>query len=397
MEKAKLWTKDFLIDAAENLIIYLVFYLLTVILVDYAMDNLQASPSEAGLAAGIFIVAGLVGRVFAGRSIAQIGLKKMLFLGLTVFFVATLLYFMVTNLWFLYGVRILHGIGFGIASTATGTIVANITPKERQGEGIGYYALSVTIATAVGPFLGMYLHQHGSFNMIVALCTILSIVNCIAACFLKVPEMKLTSDQLNNMKQFTLNNFIEYKALPIAVIGALMGLSYSSIVSFLSSYTRQINLADTGSMFFVVYAVFILISRPLTGPLFDRKGENFVMYPAFLLFAIGLMVLSQVHQGFLLLLAGAFIGLGYGTFTPIAQAISVKVSPPHRVGLATSTFFAIFDAGMGIGPFLLGFLVPTLGFRGLYICMAIVAAVCMFLYYVLHGRTANETELVSDN
>ncbi|MCE5286600.1 MAG: MFS transporter [Pelosinus sp.] len=397
MNKQQLWTKDYLIDSMANLIIYLVFYLLTVIIVDYAMDNLQASPSEAGLAAGIFIVAGLFGRIFAGRSMAQVGLKKMLYLGLSIFLAATLLYFMINNLLILFCIRFLHGIGFGIASTATGTIVANITPKERRGEGIGYYALSVTIATAIGPFLGMYLHQHGSFNMILALCTILSIVNCIAACFLKVPEVNLTGEQLDKMKQFTLDNFIEYKALPIAIIGAFMGLSYSSIVSFLSSYTRQINLMDMGSMFFIVYAVFILISRPLTGPMSDRKGENYVMYPAFLLFAIGLVILSQVHQGFILLLAGAFIGLGYGTFTPIAQAISVKVSPPHRVGLATSTFFAIFDAGMGIGPFILGFLVPTLGFRGLYIGMSIVVVICMFLYYVLHGSSANETELITDN
>jgi len=397
MGKPILWTKDYLIDTIENFIIYLVFYLLTVIIVDYAMDNLQASPSEAGFAAGIFIVAGLFGRIFAGRSIAQVGLKKMMFLGLVVFLVATVLYFMVTNLLLLYVVRFMHGLGFGIASTSTGTIVANITPKERRGEGIGYYALSVTIATAIGPFLGMYLHQHGDFNMILVLCTILSIANCIIACFLKVPEMNLTSDQLNKMKQFTLENFVEYKALPIAIIGAFMGLSYSSIVSFLSLYTRQINLIDTGSMFFVIYAVFILISRPLTGPIVDKKGENFVMYPAFLLFAIGLVVLSQVHQGFFLLLAAVFIGLGYGTFTPVAQAIAVKVSPPHRIGLATSTFFALFDAGMGVGPFILGFFVPTLGFRGLYICMGIVVAVCMLLYYVLHGRTENEEEIISDN
>lgn len=115
-------------------------------MVDYAMDYLHASPSGAGLVAGIFIVAGLLGRIFAGRFIAQIGLKKMLHLGLMIFFIATLLYFLVSNLMILDCIRFLHGIGFGIASTATGTIVVNIIPKERRGEGIGYYALSVTIA-----------------------------------------------------------------------------------------------------------------------------------------------------------------------------------------------------------------------------------------------------------
>jgi MFS family permease len=177
--------------------------------------------------------------------------------------------------------------------------------------------------------------------MILELCAVLSLMNCISVYFLKIPDVQLTSDQFEEMKQFRLENFVEYKALPIAVIGAFIGLSYSSIVSFLASFVRQANLGSIGSLFFIVYAVFILISRPLTGPLFDRKSDNYVMYPAFILFAIGLLVLSQIHQGFMLLLAGALIGLGYGTFMPKAQAISVKVSPPHRVGLAIATFFPV--------------------------------------------------------
>ena len=386
--RANLWTKNFLIDSMTNLIIYLVFYLLTVVIVDYAMDYLHASPSGAGLAAGIFIVGGLFGRIFAGRFIAQSGLKKMLYLGLTIFLIATVLYFLVDSLWILDTVRFLHGVGFGISSTATGTIVANITPKERRGEGIGYYALSVTIASAIGPFIGMYLHQYGSFSMILVLCTVLSIVNCFSVHFMKVPDVELTNAQFEQMKQFKLENFIDFNVLPIAIIGAFMGLSYSSIISFLSSFIREVNLGSIGGLFFVVYAVFIFISRPLTGPLLDRKGDNYVMYPAFALFAIGLLVLSQINQGFLLLLAGALIGLGYGSFIPTAQAISIKMSPPHRVGLATSTFFAISDAGMGIGPFILGFLIPLWGFRGLYVGMASVVIVCMVLYHVLHGRRA---------
>lgn len=397
MNNSNLWTKDFLIDSAANLLIYLVFYLLTVIIVEYAMDNLHASASGAGLAAGIFIVAGLFGRILAGRFIAQLGLKKMLYLGLIIFFIATSLYFFANNLFILDCVRFLHGIGFGIASTSTGTIVANIVPVEHRGEGIGYYALSVTVATAIGPFIGMYLHQYGDFSMIIVLCTVLSLINCFSVYFLKIPDVKLTSEQFKEMKQFKLNNFVEYNALPIAVIGALMGLSYSSIVSFLSSFVREANLGSIGALFFIVYAVFVLISRPLTGPLLDRKGDNYVMYPAFILFAMGLLVLSQSNQGFSLLLAGALIGLGYGTFTPTAQAISVKLSPPHRVGLATATFFALFDAGMGIGPFILGFLVPILGFRGLYVSMVAVVLVGMLLYYVLHGRTTTNFETVASD
>ena len=48
--------------------------------------------------------------------------------------------------------RLLHGFAFGIAGTATGTIIAQVIPMSRKGEGIGYFALSMTLATAIGAF-----------------------------------------------------------------------------------------------------------------------------------------------------------------------------------------------------------------------------------------------------
>lgn len=388
MQKPILWTMDFLIDSMTNLFIYLAYYLLMVTIAVYATDNLQASPSEAGLASGIFIVGALFARIFAGRSIERVGRKRMLYFGLTFFLITTLLYFKITSLQFLFVIRFLHGVGFGIASTATGTVVASIIPNERRGEGTSYYAMSVTLASAIGPFLGMFLNQQGSFSMMLALVVMLLTVSLITVFFLQVPEAVLTKAQLDEMKGFALNNFFEVKAIPISIISVFVGLGFSSILSFLTSYTREINLIDAGSFFFIVYATSILLSRPLTGRWFDRKGENFVMYPAFLLFAVGLIILSQAQQGLALLLAGGFIGLGYGTFLSSAQAITVKVSPRHRMGLATSTFFSFIDLGIGVGPFFLGFMIPVTGFRGLYVCAAIVVFACTILYYFLHGRKA---------
>jgi MFS family permease len=250
--------------------------------------------------------------------------------------------------------------------------------------------MSAALASAIGPFLGMYLSHRGSFNMILVLTVILLAISLIAVIFLRAPEVELAKEQLDAMNGLALNNFFEVRAIPISVVSIFVGIGISSILSFLSSYTRAINLVDAGSYFFIVYAASIVISRPLTGLWFDRKGENFVMYPSFLLFAMGLIILSQAHQGASLLLAGALVGLGYGTFLSSAQALSVKVSPPHRMGLATSTFFSFIDGGVGIGPLLLGFLIPVTGFRGLYVSAAIIVFACIFLYYFVHGRKTGD-------
>ena len=390
MNKPILWTKDFLIISTANFFLYFTFYLLMVTITIFATEKFDASPSEAGLASGIFVVGTLIARLFSGKSIDRVGWKKMLYIGFILFLLTTCLYFAVNSLPFLLVNRFLNGAAMGIASTATGTIVAKIIPNARRGEGTGYYALSVTLAAAIGPFLGMFLTQHSSFNMNFIICIILLAFSFIAVFFVKVPKLEFSKEQLETMKGFSIHNFFEVKAIPISILGALIAFGYSSILTFLTSYAKEINLVDVGSFFFIVYAVFILVSRPFTGRWFDQKGENFVMYPAFLLFAIALIILSQAHQGVSLLLAGALVGLGYGTFSSSAQAISIKVSPKNRMGLATSTFFIFVDGGIGVGPFILGFFIPLIGFRGLYLAMGMIVLACLFLYYFLHGKKVGQ-------
>src|SRR5690606_13061374 len=151
-----------------------------------------------------------------------------------------------------------------------------------------------------------------------------------------------------------------------------------------------IQLTDVASYFFTVYAVFLFLSRPFTGKLLDARGDNIVIYPAIVMFAACLFFLSVTEHGFTFLLSGALAALGFGTIMSAGQAIAIKATPPHRYGLATSTFFICLDGGMGIGPFILGFLIPIIGYSGMYLTIAIIVLATLALYYVLHGKKATE-------
>lgn len=235
--------------------------------------------------------------------------------------------------------------------------------------------------------------------MIFVACAISAALSVACAPFLFVTEIGLTEEQLETMKGFNYKSFFEPKAIPISIVCGAISFCYSSVISFLTLYSRRIHLIDAASFFFVVYAMALLFSRPYAGRSFDSKGENAIMYPAILVFAAGMIILSQTHHGYVLLLAGALIGLGTGAIQSTSQAVSIKVTQPHRLGLATSTFYVFTDAGIGVGPFILGLFVPFTGYRGMYIGMAGVAFACMFLYYMLHGKRAvpRKVENVSAN
>lgn len=386
MSKSRLWTKDFLIISTLHFFITLNFYMLMVIISVFAIDNFHSSPSEAGLSASIFVIGTLIARLFSGKWIERTGRKKTLYAGLVLSLVMTLLYFRIHGIVFLLVVRFVHGAGFGIASTAASTIVTNIIPKERTGEGLGYFMLSNTLGMAVGPFLSMFISRHGSFSTIFVACTIFSVLGFVSALFLFVPEIKLTKQQLEATRGFNYRSFFEPKAIPISIVCGIIAFCYSSVFSFLTAYSREINLVNTASFFFVIYAIAMLFSRPQAGRLFDRKGENPVIYSGILIFVAGMIILSQAHDGYVLLLAGALIGIGFGSVPTIGQAVSVKVTHPHRMGLAISTFWMFIDTGVGIGPFIFGFFISLAGYRMAYVYMAVIALACVFLYYMLHGR-----------
>lgn len=66
--------------------------------------------------------------------------------------------------------------------------------------------------------------------------------------------------------------------------------------------------------------------------------ENIIVYPAFIMLFLSFVCLISSYQSWLILLAGACLGLGYGNLSSSMQSIAIKVSPPIKYGIATSTF-----------------------------------------------------------
>ncbi len=85
----------------------------------------------------------------------------------------------------------------------------------------------------------------------------------------------------------------------------------------------------------------------------DDKNENIIVYPAFIMLFLSFVCLISSYQSWLILLAGACLGLGYGNLSSAMQSIAINV-PPIKYGIATSTFYVGLDAGVGFGPSFLG-------------------------------------------
>lgn len=243
----KLFNKHFIGITLINFIVYLVYYLLMVIIAVIAQDSLHASLSQAGFASGIYIIGTLLARLLMGKQLELIGRKITLQGGAIFYLLTTIAYLYMPSIGILYLVRFLNGFGYGTVSTATNAIVTAYIPMNKKGEGINYYGLSTSLAAAIGPFLGMILLNMTDFHFIIWFTIVLVFLVTIACLFFPVKNIVLSAEQKEQLTSWTVDSFIEKKALFITGIAFLMGLSYSSVLSFLSSYTQVIHLVSAGS------------------------------------------------------------------------------------------------------------------------------------------------------
>ncbi|MBE2082128.1 MFS transporter [Staphylococcus argenteus] len=387
--KAPIFTKSFTINFIVNFIVYLCMYLLLVVIAGYSKQTFHASDSLAGLVVGLFIVGSLIGRFGTGKFVNQIGPKRLLSIGLVALILTQLLYFVDGSLAFLIFVRLINGIATAIVTTATGTIAAYVTPVNRKSEGISLFSLSLVLGTAIGPFLGMLLITKYSINLLFIICAALGVLGLIISLFIKVDFDMSESKTNHNMiekRTFSIHQFIAKEAIPMAIAMLLIGVTYASILTYLQAFAIERQLVTAASYFFICYAIASLVTRPIAGRLMDDKNENVIVYPAFIMLFLSFVCLIISHQSWLILIAGACLGLGYGNLSSAMQSIAIKVSPPIKYGIATSTFYVGLDAGVGFGPSFLGLFSHMFSHSQIFGFMAVLAIITMVVYFFVHGR-----------
>ncbi|MGG1314898.1 MFS transporter [Cohnella laeviribosi] len=395
--KEKLWSKDFIGVCLSSFFIFITFYSLSATLPAFVTEQLNGDPGQAGWIMTAFIIAAVLMRPFAGRWLDGPKRRIVLLLSLCLFMLATFAYPLAGSFGILLLIRFIHGLSFGVATTGNGAIAIELVPKNRKGEGMGYYTLTMNLAMVLGPFLGLVIVEHSGFRLLFGVFAVCGALALALGGTFRVPERKAPAKAAQSPESdvpgFHWRNFVEPKSIPISLTAMLMAVAYSGILTFVPVYAKEIGLSTAASYYFVVYAAMILLSRPFTGKLFDRVPTRYLVYPTIALYAVGLVVLAGAHHGFVFLLSAAIIGLGFGTLGPVLQTVAVKAAPAHRTGKATGTYFIFFDSGAGIGSVVLGSIAAAAGTRAMYLVSAAVVAFGAFVYFVSMHRKSRSVPL----
>ena len=386
MKDERIFTRDFTLDMMISLCCSLNYFTLLINITGFAAFRFGSDTAIGGTAAGIYVIGGLLSRIVAGKYIEMVGRNKMLLIGLSFALVMSTTYFFVSSIAMLMAIRFLHGMSYGISSTCTSDIVAKLLPQSRRGEGLGYFFLSITIACAIGPLLGMTFGSSQNYDAVFLVGLVMYSLALVMALILRVPEETLTEEQIREAKSFTLNSMFQRSALPLALTVMVFYFSYSGVLAFIASYSEEIGLVETATFFYLSVAAGTLLSRIYAGRIYDERGPNKVIIPAYVGFIIGMTIFATTSDSLLFLFSGFIIGIGVSIVFSICQSIVVSRTPPRRYGVTTSTFSALNDLGTGLGPSILGILIAAVGFRDMYLVCAFIAFASFLMYWGIHGR-----------
>lgn len=388
--KARIFTSAFLLLSVTNIFVFMSFQMLLTGMPVY-VSQLGANSVQVGLVSTLATLGSVLCRPITGALVDRYGRRGFLIAGFAVMCLAAASYAVFPLVGVILVFRFVHGLGWGLASTANSTMVADVLPRKRFGEGIGYFSMTSSLALALGPALSVSLVEAGHAKVSIAIACALTCIGILLACvlcafFYKQPPLK----KEGSVRQvFLLRNMFERTALFPSVAFGVLSMGFSCVTTFIALMGAERGIENL-ALYFIVYAIANIIARPLLGRLVDKHGFLLAGILACASVAISLLMLAVAQSLWLVCVAGFIIGFGNGTGMSTFNTMAVSLAPPKARGAATSTFLFFFNGGMAVGTLVGGLLVGPLGYGGMLEVMAAIA-VAACIIFLAGGRDRIES------
>ncbi len=379
MPTNKLWTLDFILTLLTSFSFFAgAFYLVTV-LPSY-IQELGGNPFQVGLVVGAWGYLPLVLRLYVGKFSNRSNKKLMIRLGLVSLIIVYFLMAYSKTIFALFILRFVQGIGSAAIPTASGTLIANITPFPRRGEGLGYFGITSSLGQAIGPAIGAYILNQYSYEAVFLLSAFTSLYSLALIHFVNEPEI-----EKNNIDEP--NILIPRKAILPSVLFFSITICFAACCAFLPLLGLERGITQI-SLFFISHGGISVIARPIGGALGDRIGRLPIVIFGMITMSSAMFILGVANSNMVILFAGLFSGLGVSLCNTGLFALALDRVSLDQQGSATAVIQLAWDVGIIISGIGLGFLASKFGLASLFfaggLCPLIALSLVIFL--LLNGE-----------
>lgn len=250
--------------------------------------------------------------------------------------------------------RLVHGFSTGFKPTATAAYIADLIPKERWGEALGFHGLCFSIGQAVGPALGSWVAGFYSIDMMFYVSSAFALLSMLILMHMKETLPQKQAFRLGLLR-LGRNDIVDWNVLPAALIVLLAYLSYGALLTLIPDWTHHIGISNKG-FFFIVFTLSSILVRMVAGRLSDKYGRIKVINTGLTGLAIAMMCIAFSKTMAGLTISSALFGLSMGILGPALNAWTIDLSRPDHRGKAMATMYIALEIGIGGGALCAGWL-----------------------------------------
>jgi MFS family permease len=357
-------------------------------------SSFGASATAIGLVVSAFAVARLVSGLFAGRLVERFGERLVLGSGLAMVALFTFVTALAQSYNQLLIFRTAGGLGSSMFSVAAGSLLLRSVDESHLGRAQSVYNGGFLVGAIMGPAFGgalMGISLRAPFFIYTATLIIAATIALI----------RLTPDRLGHksskpvvdgepMRIREALSFPDYRiALALTFLGSwvLFGLR-SSLVPLFVTEELGASTSVVGLGFTVAgLANGLILLR--AGRITDLRGRRYSLLVGSYFVLLGLIVMTFAFDPILYIIAMILMGLG-GAFFGSAPAALVGDVIKGRGGRVIAFFQMSGDAGMMVGPIVLGLIKDNASFQASFLATLALFLVSFVLVYSLPKRAPGE-------
>ena len=382
----RLWTRDYIFVCISAFMMSFSFFILVPTLPLYLKDTFHIGQGLVGIVLSCYVVAVLSVRPLVGFMADTFPRKSVYIVAYAIFVSSFLGYFFITQTLVLFILlRIFHGFSFGMLTTAGNTLVIDVMPSSRRGEGLGYYGVTNNLAMAFGPMAGLFIISSGNYTLLflTSLCT--GVVGLCFAAAARAPrrvlaekmEFKLSADR-----------FFLKEGIRACIAFFLLAMPYGMTTSYIALYAREVGITHNAGLFFTVMAAGLIASRLHSGKRVDkgfitetiRTGIIIAFFGALGEAALAYVAGVGLTAGYITYFLTAFLfGYGYGTLFPAYNTLFINLAPNSRRATANATYLTGWDVGIGCGM-LFGGYIAELEYAYCYMFGAVLVLLALLFF-----------------
>ena len=379
MKENSMWNRNFILVFLCNLLIAFSFHILTPTLPKYVVA-MGGSVEMAGLVATAFTVTSVITRPFAGYYIGIKSRKKILMVSVSIIAAAILGYMFSPSVAIMMAFRLLHGIGWGMATTATSTVLVASILEEQIGRAIGLYGICSSLASVFAPNLGLKLSDSIGYFYMFLVAFVLAAGGCLLGLLIKESDLRASKEKPAEKINLLNRLFAKETTVP-ALITLSVGAGMAVITNFIALYADSLRVENIGYFFTVAGAV-MLFTRPLFGRLSDSRYNRTIVLVALGGFSLVFLTLGLAKTLPTFLLGAALYGTFYGALGPMMQSWCVRSVDVSKSGMANSAYYTALDIGNAIGAPVGGWISARMGYGSMYFIIMTLQLMALVFVFV---------------